>query len=107
MRGNCSWQRQPYGATAKGTETCRRSEEHTSELQSQPNLVCRLLLEKKKQCIPHDAIVDLRAQRAAVERDARAPGTAGLNALPKTTRDIVPGVAAGGLVTPSASHRCM
>src|SRR5438270_8802210 len=28
-----------------------RSEEHTSELQSQSNLVCRLLLEKKKQLI--------------------------------------------------------
>src|SRR2546430_13542833 len=27
-----------------------RSEEHTSELQSQSNLVCRLLLEKKKTC---------------------------------------------------------
>src|SRR2546430_8967954 len=27
---------------------CNRSEEHTSELQSQSNLVCRLLLEKKK-----------------------------------------------------------
>src|SRR2546430_12500488 len=30
----------------------RRSEEHTSELQSQSNLVCRLLLEKKKNSIP-------------------------------------------------------
>src|SRR5688572_32662998 len=29
------------------TTTFRRSEEHTSELQSQSNLVCRLLLEKK------------------------------------------------------------
>src|SRR2546430_6218219 len=29
-----------------------RSEEHTSELQSQSNLVCRLLLEKKKKCQP-------------------------------------------------------
>src|SRR5205085_3581102 len=29
----------------------RRSEEHTSELQSQSNLVCRLLLEKKKKKI--------------------------------------------------------
>src|SRR5688572_32922231 len=29
----------------------RRSEEHTSELQSQSNLVCRLLLEKKKTLI--------------------------------------------------------
>src|SRR2546430_9541811 len=38
-----------------GPDGCRkertgdRSEEHTSELQSQSNLVCRLLLEKKKQ----------------------------------------------------------
>src|SRR2546430_8998096 len=31
-----------------GTHGVRRSEEHTSELQSQSNLVCRLLLEKKK-----------------------------------------------------------
>src|SRR2546430_8342837 len=30
----------------------RRSEEHTSELQSQSNLVCRLLLEKKKTTLP-------------------------------------------------------
>src|SRR5688572_3364687 len=30
-----------------------RSEEHTSELQSQSNLVCRLLLEKKKKNIQH------------------------------------------------------
>src|SRR2546430_7822312 len=29
-----------------------RSEEHTSELQSQSNLVCRLLLEKKKESRP-------------------------------------------------------
>src|SRR2546427_9564783 len=35
---------------SRDTEECvaRRSEEHTSELQSQSNLVCRLLLEKKK-----------------------------------------------------------
>src|SRR2546430_8522511 len=31
----------------------RRSEEHTSELQSQSNLVCRLLLEKKKKTDTH------------------------------------------------------
>src|SRR2546430_9363102 len=30
------------------TQSDERSEEHTSELQSQSNLVCRLLLEKKK-----------------------------------------------------------
>src|SRR3712207_7639073 len=33
---------------AAGTERGRRSEEHTSELQSRQYLVCRLLLEKKK-----------------------------------------------------------
>src|SRR5690606_40505217 len=31
---------------------CPRSEEHTSELQSRENLVCRLLLEKKKKHLP-------------------------------------------------------
>src|SRR5690606_41607924 len=31
-----------------GSEPSSRSEEHTSELQSRENLVCRLLLEKKK-----------------------------------------------------------
>src|SRR5256886_4264335 len=36
-----------------------RSEEHTSELQSQSNLVCRLLLEKKNTqlCQPRHAVV--------------------------------------------------
>src|SRR2546430_17265411 len=33
----------------------QRSEEHTSELQSQSNLVCRLLLEKKKKLRQHNA----------------------------------------------------
>src|SRR2546430_12698957 len=33
-----------------------RSEEHTSELQSQSNLVCRLLLEKKKNHTTHGKI---------------------------------------------------
>src|SRR2546430_7118550 len=34
--------------SAEALPGARRSEEHTSELQSQSNLVCRLLLEKKK-----------------------------------------------------------
>src|SRR3989442_6472837 len=33
---------------SKGQAGPKRSEEHTSELQSRPHLVCRLLLEKKK-----------------------------------------------------------
>src|SRR2546427_7082420 len=40
--GDLHEQREPRGRPAG------RSEEHTSELQSQSNLVCRLLLEKKK-----------------------------------------------------------
>src|SRR6266702_6870804 len=34
---------------ARSRRGCRRSEEHTSELQSRGHLVCRLLLEKKNQ----------------------------------------------------------
>src|SRR2546430_12127846 len=36
----------------------QRSEEHTSELQSQSNLVCRLLLEKKKKSTLHATRLD-------------------------------------------------
>src|SRR5580700_11585244 len=39
--------RPPRGTGRRGPR--RRSEEHTSELQSRRDLVCRLLLEKKKQ----------------------------------------------------------
>src|SRR5437867_10147533 len=38
------WSRLPW----KNSQSVRRSEEHTSELQSPYDLVCRLLLEKKK-----------------------------------------------------------
>src|SRR5688572_32028974 len=43
-----------YGTTSF-LPTTVRSEEHTSELQSQSNLVCRLLLEKKKNKLRHHA----------------------------------------------------
>src|SRR2546426_2809999 len=54
--GNASARVDPFGARADlnggigcgGTANGARSEEHTSELQSPCNLVCRLLLEKKK-----------------------------------------------------------
>src|SRR2546430_13208802 len=50
------WRRRPSHARKRAAwnlhsrifEKVSRSEEHTSELQSQSNLVCRLLLEKKK-----------------------------------------------------------
>src|SRR2546430_9122962 len=41
----------------------RRSEEHTSELQSQSNLVCRLLLEKKKKQVVHHRRYEQRRLR--------------------------------------------
>src|SRR5256885_13253967 len=43
--------RRPYRWSPR--RHCRRSEEHTSELQSPCNLVCRLLLEKKKELHLH------------------------------------------------------
>src|SRR5688572_33216868 len=42
----------------RGDARWKRSEEHTSELQSQSNLVCRLLLEKKKK---HENMINLIA----------------------------------------------
>src|SRR5688572_32301218 len=52
FRSRCApaWRsRSPRGASRRssGSTSAFRSEEHTSELQSQSNLVCRLLLEKK------------------------------------------------------------
>src|SRR2546430_8007962 len=44
---NEAWPAERQGAKFKMAAE-QRSEEHTSELQSQSNLVCRLLLEKKK-----------------------------------------------------------
>src|SRR5256886_8019509 len=40
-------------STRRARDWAARSEEHTSELQSQSNLVCRLLLEKKKKKLYH------------------------------------------------------
>src|SRR2546427_5041528 len=48
----------------------KRSEEHTSELQSQSNLVCRLLLEKKTS-ITVQRVLQL-AQRLVEQGDLRA-----------------------------------
>src|SRR2546430_7810866 len=48
----------PASGSAKG-----RSEEHTSELQSQSNLVCRLLLEKKKTFTPISILNEISLSR--------------------------------------------
>src|SRR2546430_11363442 len=52
----------------------KRSEEHTSELQSQSNLVCRLLLEKKKTTGAIKAFLERQNLDIAVCRD-QAPAT--------------------------------
>src|SRR5256885_4172539 len=53
-------------------EECKsRSEEHTSELQSPCNLVCRLLLEKKKK--PNSNISPMRTGQHVVELQALHP----------------------------------
>src|SRR5438309_7752626 len=45
----CSGPRRMVGSSSAIQRSPTRSEEHTSELQSQFHLVCRLLLEKKKE----------------------------------------------------------
>src|SRR2546427_2116007 len=49
------------------TPVPRRSEEHTSELQSQSNLVCRLLLEKKKK--QNDKTIDTNVRTTRDDTD--------------------------------------
>src|SRR5688572_32609971 len=46
--GDGAWRSRPSSGGGGDARSRHRSEEHTSELQSQSNLVCRLLLEKKK-----------------------------------------------------------
>src|SRR2546430_11893581 len=55
----------------RGPRRLCRSEEHTSELQSQSNLVCRLLLEKKKKNQIQSAITHSQYTRLAHARVRR------------------------------------
>src|SRR5437867_8110366 len=71
-RGGTGAGRRPPRARASPVGT--RSEEHTSELQSPYELVCRLLLEKKKAA----GTAELPAASAPA-----APGSAGLTARPQ------------------------
>src|SRR5256886_5629412 len=48
LRAHARVERELFAKLGYAETARRRSEEHTSELQSQSNLVCRLLLEKKK-----------------------------------------------------------
>src|SRR5438309_7097140 len=64
----------PRGMGADDVQISARSEEHTSELQSQFHLVCRLLLEKKKLPTAHAFAI-------------RTPGTAGAHRTPSQPTD--------------------
>src|SRR2546430_12396086 len=51
-----TWRAVEVSRAVRQRRQAKRSEEHTSELQSQSNLVCRLLLEKKKKKSYHSTI---------------------------------------------------
>src|SRR2546430_6359174 len=79
-----TWRRRTCGAlepAVRGADALRprpapespRSEEHTSELQSQSNLVCRLLLEKKTMNVTGDSVL--------LERYPRRVGTHGVEEI--------------------------
>src|SRR2546428_6844727 len=52
-------------ASVGGIPHAHRSEEHTSELQSRSDLVCRLLLEKKKKNKTYDPLLRVDIERPA------------------------------------------
>src|SRR5256885_9392118 len=62
----------PGGIRNPGGARTRRSEEHTSELQSPCNLVCRLLLEKKKM-LPEMALNSAASSGTNVSATAARP----------------------------------
>src|SRR2546427_2292940 len=74
-----------------------RSEEHTSELQSQSNLVCRLLLEKKKQCRKVGTTTALTSSGVAKSRPSNA--ALALTACVRRTspRALAPIISSGAL----------
>src|SRR5438270_9851328 len=70
----------PVSASSDNSPHCRspgRSEEHTSELQSQSNLVCRLLLEKKKKRRSRQAMSEFRSFPHADPSPQRQPALTG------------------------------
>src|SRR5438067_4423713 len=69
-RSRANGSRRPVAATRAGftvrpSRTCARSEEHTAELQSRFDLVCRLLLEKKKTQL--NQLLEPDSPRAAIQ----------------------------------------
>src|SRR2546427_4342053 len=69
---NCSWRVLLWLTRKPSCTLSMRSEEHTSELQSQSNLVCRLLLEKKNhhedKCGKDDGSIEVRGELSPLRR---------------------------------------
>src|SRR6266700_8253366 len=61
LRSSSHWRRARVAARAPA-----RSEEHTSELQSRENLVCRLLLEKKKNQISRSLFLSEKTRQTTI-----------------------------------------
>src|SRR2546430_954302 len=83
---------------------CRRSEEHTSELQSQSNLVCRLLLEKTHKWLePHNLFNNLiqRNQSAAFSSGNDRPNhETNINIIARRTgKDVNSHTVLDGIIT--------
>src|SRR2546430_4041397 len=82
-----------------------RSEEHTSELQSQSNLVCRLLLEKKQvpaapipgSCLPYRKLPDIDASSPPWRSASRTAAHRTSHSHPRTRAQSAP-------VAPSPAH---
>src|SRR5256885_12676530 len=75
-------------AGSVGVEGTARSEEHTSELQSPCNLVCRLLLEKKKNNYPRSSPRTARRPRRTHDFHSRACCPGRRRSLPSTIRSL-------------------
>src|SRR5688572_13093931 len=90
------------GTSSSFARSCRatelrvdRSEEHTSELQSQSNLVCRLLLEKKKRSRERQPVLCFaalcaKAEGVAPETSARCACRPGYRPLPHSVLQGLP-----------------
>src|SRR2546430_11016299 len=83
--GGAGWKRRRREHARPG-----RSEEHTSELQSQSNLVCRLLLEKKKNTRDRKSMfVQFNTQPATQEKPAYERGRTNSNTITQTVHSFV------------------
>src|SRR5260370_733356 len=94
--------RNPRRSTPRRTRPCRvpsakrraprflRSEEHTSELQSHLNLVCRLLLEKKKTLLLYCGVLGVQASHTLSSLFFFFNDTATTEIYPLSLHDALP-----------------